>query len=430
MDNVKVSIITYCHVSLKNKRLPFLLEALESVSSQNFDDYEHLIIDDGSTIDIESHVKKFKNTKYFFKEKTGITETTATFNFGFKKAAGEFSIILASDDFQTKSCLSELTKILDNDKKLVAVVGGAIYQKSNKQRYFLPNVTNHYESLIKNGNHINGCAIMFRMKFFREGSKPYPVDITGFCADFDLWVKLAEIGPIGTIDIPVVVYRDHADATRYKTAKKKFKKPKSRIRWMEHLLTIIGWSSPKVQQYLFSKDTRLNFVRESSLKRMCKSNKPNTDSLLIVKNSLYPSLSKIPNDFANKFLIDEFLKLNFSIKDRRKQFCSKFSSIGDYISKFSIVKLYGLSPLTVLASYLVNPKQYVSWYMCKDVITSQYTDIMNWAIIDNVSYDKKRELNASLLVLGLAQYNSIDVIDLETWISDRKNLLDIQEIKL
>ena len=430
MNDMKVSIITYCHVSRKNKRLPFLLEALESVSGQNFDDYEHLIIDDGSTINIESHVNKYKNTKYFFKKKTGITKTTATFNFGFKKAAGEYAIILASDDFQTKTCLSELTKILDNNKKLVAVVGGAIYQQPNKQRYFLPNVTNHYESLIKNGNHINGCAIMFRMKFFRDEIKPYPIDITSFCADFDMWVKLAEIGPIEIIDIPVVVYRDHADATRHKTAEKYLKKPKSGINWVENLLKKIRWSSSTVRHYPFSKNTRLNFVRESSHKRMCKFDKPNTDSSLIIKNLLYPSSSKISDGIANKFLIEEFSKLDFSTKDRRKQIYSKFSPMGDYISKFSIIKLYGLSPLTVLASYLVNPEQYISWYMCKELATSKYTDMMNWAMIDNISYDKKRELNDSLSVLGLTHYTSIDIIDLRSWISDRKNLLDIREIKL
>ena len=56
--------------------------------------------------------------------------------------------------------------------------------------------------------------------------------------------------------------------------------------------------------------------------------------------------------------------------------------------------------------------------------------MMNWAMIDNISYDKKRELNDSLSVLGLAHYTSIDIIDLRSWISDRKNLLDIREIKL
>ena len=88
-------------------------ELLESLTKQDFsDDFEVLIIEDGSTDKSETIVEKYNNQldlKYFFKENSG---AGASRNLGMQKASGNYFIILDSDVIVPKQYLSEVKKAL------------------------------------------------------------------------------------------------------------------------------------------------------------------------------------------------------------------------------------------------------------------------------------------------------------------------------
>ncbi len=98
-------------------------ELLESFTKQDFsDDFEVLIIEDGSTIKSDIIVEKYKsqlNIKYFFKENTG---AGASRNFGMQRASGDYFIILDSDVILPPQYLSEVKKALENN--FTAAFGG------------------------------------------------------------------------------------------------------------------------------------------------------------------------------------------------------------------------------------------------------------------------------------------------------------------
>ncbi|TVZ55413.1 cellulose synthase/poly-beta-1,6-N-acetylglucosamine synthase-like glycosyltransferase [Lutibacter sp. Hel_I_33_5] len=91
-------------------------ELLESLTKQDFqDNFEVLIIEDGSTEKSESIIEKYKNQldiKYFFKENSG---AGASRNFGMEKASGNYFIILDSDVIVPKQYLSQVKKGLENN---------------------------------------------------------------------------------------------------------------------------------------------------------------------------------------------------------------------------------------------------------------------------------------------------------------------------
>ena len=90
-------------------------ELLESLVAQTFlDDFEVLIIEDGSTEKSEDVVAKYKRQlrlRYFFKENSG---AGASRNFGMQKASGNYYIILDSDVILPKHYLSEIKEILES----------------------------------------------------------------------------------------------------------------------------------------------------------------------------------------------------------------------------------------------------------------------------------------------------------------------------
>ncbi|WP_299063142.1 glycosyltransferase [uncultured Polaribacter sp.] len=91
-------------------------ELLESLTKQDYsNDFEVLIIEDGSTQKSDVIVEKYKNQlnlKYFFKENSGAGESR---NFGMQKATGNYFIILDSDVIVPKDYLSEVKKALENN---------------------------------------------------------------------------------------------------------------------------------------------------------------------------------------------------------------------------------------------------------------------------------------------------------------------------
>ncbi|TYP99372.1 GT2 family glycosyltransferase [Tenacibaculum adriaticum] len=91
-------------------------ELLESLTKQNFaDDFEILIIEDGSDNSSEEIVKKYVNKldiKYFFKDNSG---AGASRNFGMLHASGNYFIILDSDVLVPPQYLSEVKIALDKN---------------------------------------------------------------------------------------------------------------------------------------------------------------------------------------------------------------------------------------------------------------------------------------------------------------------------
>ncbi len=89
-------------------------ELLDSLTKQDFtDDFEVLLIEDGSTIKSNIIAEKYKNQlhlKYFFKENSG---AGASRNFGMENALGTYFIILDSDVIVPEHYLSEVKKGLD-----------------------------------------------------------------------------------------------------------------------------------------------------------------------------------------------------------------------------------------------------------------------------------------------------------------------------
>ena len=86
-------------------------ELLESLTMQNFaDQFEILVIEDGSTDKSDLIVKKYEqqlDVNYFFKEKSG---AGASRNFGMKNASGNYFIILDSDVIVPSQYLAEVKK--------------------------------------------------------------------------------------------------------------------------------------------------------------------------------------------------------------------------------------------------------------------------------------------------------------------------------
>ena len=89
----------------------YIERCLLSVLNQNFDDYECILVDDGSTdrsLEIcKSVINERSNFQIFSKENGGVSSAR---NFGLKRSNGKFILFLDSDDWLETSALQKLSE--------------------------------------------------------------------------------------------------------------------------------------------------------------------------------------------------------------------------------------------------------------------------------------------------------------------------------
>jgi len=124
MDLV-VSIITpaYNHAA-------FIAECIQSALDQDFENWEMLIVNDGSTDETALIAGKFAATdpriKVFNRENIGIFRLAENYNFAIQQAKGKYIAILEGDDIWEKDKLSRQVKALDQRPESVLAWSPAI----------------------------------------------------------------------------------------------------------------------------------------------------------------------------------------------------------------------------------------------------------------------------------------------------------------
>lgn len=121
----KISIIVPAYNQEK-----FLGECLESVYHQTYENWECLIIDDGSTDGTSQVGKHWENKdqrfQYFYKKNGGLSSAR---NFGLSKIKGDFIQFLDSDDILKKEKLKKSIQLAEENNSQVIITNFQMLQK-------------------------------------------------------------------------------------------------------------------------------------------------------------------------------------------------------------------------------------------------------------------------------------------------------------
>ena len=204
----KVSVIIPTH-----NREAFIREAIDSVISQSYSDWEIIIIDDASEDGTEKIVKEYTRTepriKYFKNEKNlGIAKSR---NRGLELANGIYIAPLDSDDiWLDKDKLKKQVEFLDANPDY-ALLGGGIMHINAESKPIKKVLFPVYDSLIRNiilqYNPFAQSTLLFRKKVALECggySTEYKI-----CDDYDLWLKIGKNHKFTNIPQVLAGYRVH-----------------------------------------------------------------------------------------------------------------------------------------------------------------------------------------------------------------------------
>ncbi len=197
---VSISIISYNYGR-------YLSEAIESVLGQIYKPIEVVVVDDGSKDNTSGIAKKY-DVKLIRQKNMG---PCYAFNKGVQSGSGEYSLIVSADDKITPTCVREMVKTLEKDKRSSFVYSSIKFfggrSDTFKAREF--NVTHLFQE-----NYINGTSLMRRLDFDAVGGFDLDYNKLGY-EDWDLWLKFASLGKNGVyIPKPLVLVRYHRKGSR------------------------------------------------------------------------------------------------------------------------------------------------------------------------------------------------------------------------
>lgn len=186
-----------------------VIRALESILAQTYQDFEVLVVDDGSTDQTEQAIKAIQDSRiHFFRtENFGVAHAR---NIGISNAKGTYVAFLDSDDLMESFHLQTAFDFIQTKKTPEILHLNFLWgfvDRSNAKKNRLPK---HLPTDIFNGCslHVNCVFIknkIARLYLFNESRALM------FAEDWDFFIKLAIRYPIYLLDKPSTYLIDHED---------------------------------------------------------------------------------------------------------------------------------------------------------------------------------------------------------------------------
>lgn len=191
---------------------PYLAEAIESVLSQSFTDFEFLIHDDGSTDESLEVLKSYAAKDARIVVSAGKNQGVfAARNLLQGKAQGDFLAVMDADDICLPDRFERQVGYLDSYPGCV-VIGGHITMVDKGERPIIDlNIPTEHEKIDE--NNLRGLTsiwhpttMMRALALKKVGCYDPSYKASG---DLDLWLRMAEIGRLANLPDIVLKYRIH-----------------------------------------------------------------------------------------------------------------------------------------------------------------------------------------------------------------------------
>lgn len=198
----------------------YILQAIDSVVSQSYKDFEIIVIDDGSTDNTEQLIESnYSNVvRYFYQDNKG---PGAARNKGLEQAQGQFIIFLDADDYFLPENLQVKVNFIQNHPHVDWAFSDVFFVDNKGQ--FLQRGSNYFENiyyetefpsddifltLLKHGNFISTASLIIRKECF-DIIPDFAEDLL-MHQDYFQWLTLSKhFQSYAYIDTPLVAIRRH-----------------------------------------------------------------------------------------------------------------------------------------------------------------------------------------------------------------------------
>jgi len=205
-NNPRVTVLMSVYDSEK-----FLREAIESILTQTFTDFEFLIINDGSKDSSLKIINSYKDPRIRLISRAN-RGLTFSLNQGLEIAKGEYIARQDSDDISVPERLKKEVDYLDTHPSVALV--GSNYTVIDDNGDTLTTTTvftepNDLKLTQITCNQYGHGSIMLRKSILKKTGL-YDKSV-GYVEDYDLWTRISRVADIANIEESLYLYRRNAD---------------------------------------------------------------------------------------------------------------------------------------------------------------------------------------------------------------------------
>lgn len=204
-NNPEQSLVTVYLVCFNYAK--YVKQSIESVLSQTYQNFELIIIDDGSTdnsTEIINGYAKHPKVRIIIQENKGLI---ATNNIAIRAANGKYVMRLDADDYLDESALLVLVNTIEKSDELALVFPDYYYTDKNGNVTGQERRHNFQETVTLLDQPAHGACTLIRRSCL--------IEVGGYSDEFncqdgwDLWLKLTENYKVGNVNLPLFYYRMH-----------------------------------------------------------------------------------------------------------------------------------------------------------------------------------------------------------------------------
>lgn len=192
---------------------PHLAAAIDSILNQSLQDYEFIIINDGSTDDSLAVLSRYQDPKIIIFNQTnqGIVKAL---NVGLSLAKGKFIARMDADDISTQDRFEKQVNYLES--KLLDLCGCQLMVMNEKgwiyRHVAMPTTADWMAVTLACTVPFAHGSVMMRRSFLDSKSLSY---LPGLIEDYSLWCSMYEHGAqIGNLNEELYIYREHKSLSK------------------------------------------------------------------------------------------------------------------------------------------------------------------------------------------------------------------------
>jgi CMP-N-acetylneuraminic acid synthetase len=187
----------------------FIVKAIESVLNQSFQDFELIIIDDGSTDDSREIITKYAGHEKVinvFQKNKGLNVSN---NVALRMARGDYILRLDADDWMDENALQVMSGVLERNPNTGLVFPDYFHVDTEGNILDVVRRLDFDEEVGLLDQPAHGACTLIRRKCLQQ-IEGY--DETFRCQDgYDLWIRFIEHFEVTNVNLPLFYYRQHEE---------------------------------------------------------------------------------------------------------------------------------------------------------------------------------------------------------------------------